>query len=359
MSLLGIKTLQIQEYFWYGDVFITRFHEDDDTFEFSCEDVPRTFLGCKKLLTNLIWSYWENKEPENAIFDWQYAEAKQEKLNADKQIILGRMSKIKREILKQMPWMLEYLAITTCDGDALVDANIRKSKNHPGMPEVSVGDHCRTIAIKAVAKANGLDLEIRETPRTPEHLSISKLGKVPAFEGADGFKLFECMAIALYITSQNEQTTLLGGNKKEYAEIIKWMSFFNNEIVILMTQQLLPQLGVIPYDKDQVELFTNMTQKCVDVAEEYLQDRTFLVGEQLSLADLFCAANISLGFQFFYGTAWRQQNPNVSRWYEMICHQPIYAAVTDKFQLLDEPKLTNNPPQKKPETAPESVAAVA
>jgi elongation factor 1-gamma len=35
-------------------------------------------------------------------------------------------------------------------------------------------------------------------PRTPDHLSISKLGKVPAFEGADGFKLFECMAIALY-----------------------------------------------------------------------------------------------------------------------------------------------------------------
>ncbi|EAW19780.1 glutathione S-transferase psoE [Aspergillus fischeri NRRL 181] len=221
------------------------------------------------------------------------------------------------------------------------------------------GDQCRTIAIKAVAKANGLDLDIRESPRTPDHLSISKLGKVPAFQGTDGFKLFECMAIALYITSQNEQTTLLGKNKKEYAEIIKWMSFFNTEIVILMTQQLLPQLGVIPYDKDQVDLFANMTQRSVDVVEEYLQGRKLLVGEQLSLADLFCAGNISLGFQFFYGKAWRQQNPNVSRWYEMACHQPIYAAVTDKFQLLDEPKPTNNPPEKKPDTVPEHGAAVA
>ena len=168
------------------------------------------------------------------------------------------------------------------------------------------------------------------------------------------------------VTSQNEQTTLVGGNKKEYAEIIKWMSFFNTEIVILMTQMLLPQLGIIPYDKDQVELFTKMTQRSVDVVEEYLQDRKFLVGEQLSLADLFCAGNISLGFQFFYGKAWRQQNPNVSRWYEMVCHQPIYDAVTEKFQLLDEPKLTNNPPEKKPEipqptpeTAPGNVDAVA
>jgi glutathione S-transferase len=151
------------------------------------------------------------------------------------------------------------------------------------------------------------------------------------------------------VTSQNEQTTLLGKNKKEYAEIIKWMSFFNSEIVILMTQVLLPQIGIIPYDKGQVELFTNMTQKSVDVVEEYLQDRTFLVGEGLSLADLFCAGNISLGFQFFYGKAWREQNPNVSRWYEMVCHQPIYAAVTEKFQLLDEPKLTGNAPEKKPD----------
>ncbi|RYP41295.1 hypothetical protein DL767_001149 [Monosporascus sp. MG133] len=225
------------------------------------------------------------------------------------------------------------------------------------------GDQPRTIAIKAVAKENGLDLDIREVPRTPEHLSISKLGKVPAFEGADGYKLFECMAIALYVTSQNETTTLLGGNKKEYADIIKWMSFFNTEIVMPMTQQLLPLIGIFPYDKGQVDFFSDMTERSVEVVEEHLQDHTFLVGEQLSLADLFCAGNISLGFQYFYGKAWRQRHPNVSRWYEMIYHQPIYAAVTEKFQLLDEPKLTNKPPEKKPEipqpaadTAPENVA---
>ncbi|RDL31024.1 putative elongation factor 1 gamma-containing protein [Venustampulla echinocandica] len=211
------------------------------------------------------------------------------------------------------------------------------------------GDQPRTIAIKAVAKANGLDLDVRETPRTPEHLSVSKLGKVPAFEGADGFKLFESIAIALYLTSQDEQTTLLGSNKKEYAEIIKWMSFFNSEILIPMSQVLLPLIGIIPYQKEQVEFFTDLTQKAVDVVEEHLQNIPFLVGERLTLADLFCAGNIALGFQFFYGKTWRQANPNTSRWYETICHQPIYAAVTEMFQLLDEPKLTNVPPEKKPE----------
>ncbi|KAI6080795.1 putative glutathione S-transferase [Hypoxylon rubiginosum] len=209
------------------------------------------------------------------------------------------------------------------------------------------GDQPRTIAIKAVAKAHGLDLDIREEPRTPEHLSVSKLGKVPAFESAGGFKLFECMSIAIYFTRQKEETTLLGGNIEEYVDIIKWMSFFNTEIIMPMTQQLLPQIGILPYNKDQVELFTNMTQRSVDVVEEYMRDRAFLVGEQLSLADIFCAGIISLGFDYFYGKVWREANPNVSRWYEMICHQPIYAAVTERFQLIDEPKLTNQPPANK------------
>ncbi|KAI1737457.1 putative glutathione S-transferase [Xylaria scruposa] len=211
------------------------------------------------------------------------------------------------------------------------------------------GDQPRTIAIKAVAKAHSLDLDIREVPRAPDHLSIIRLGKVPAFESADGYKLFECMAIALYFTAQTEKTTLLGRNKEESADIIKWMSFFNTEIIMPMSQQLLPLIGILPYNKDQVEFFTNMTQRSVDVVEEYMQDRAFLVGEELSLADLFCAGIISLGFEYFYGKAWREANPNVSRWYEMICHEPVYAAVTEDFHLIDEPKLTNQPPAKNPQ----------
>merc|ERR1711977_558566 len=64
-----------------------------------------------------------------------------------------------------------------------------------------------------------------------EYLKINKLGKVPTFVGADGYTLHECIAIAIYITSQNEKTTLLGKTKQDYAAILKWMSFFNTEIL--------------------------------------------------------------------------------------------------------------------------------
>lgn len=57
----------------------------------------------------------------------------------------------------------------------------------------------------AAAKANGLELEVVPTaPRVdsgkPEFLAKFPMGKVPAFEGADGLLLSESRAIAWYGT---------------------------------------------------------------------------------------------------------------------------------------------------------------
>ncbi|UZP44747.1 hypothetical protein NXS19_012559 [Fusarium pseudograminearum] len=80
-------------------------------------------------------------------------------------------------------------------------------------------NNCRSTAIKAVAKANDIELNIVEAEKgnaTAEHLKANGLGKIPAFVGEDGFALSECIAIAIYITSQNEKTTLLGKTKQDY-----------------------------------------------------------------------------------------------------------------------------------------------
>ena len=158
------------------------------------------------------------------------------------------------------------------------------------------------------------------------------------------------------VTSQNEETTLLGKSKEDYAHILKWMSFFNSEIILAMIQQLLPLMGVIPYNKESVDHFAKMGQAAVQVVEEHLHSSTFLVGERLTLADTFCAGIITLGFQLFYGKAWRQANPNVTRWFQTIINQPIYSAVTEKVEFLEEPKLGNVPPKKAEAVEPAYVA---
>ena len=128
------------------------------------------------------------------------------------------------------------------------------------------------------------------------------------------------------------------------------MSFFNTEIIIPMVEQYLPLTGIRPYNKDTVTTYAKMTQAAVDVVEEHLTNRTFLVGEELTLADIFCAGIIAFGFQFFYGRSWREAKPNVSRWYQNIVNQPMYSAVTRKVELLEEPKLINVAPSEKAET---------
>ncbi|KAL8944429.1 MAG: hypothetical protein Q9216_000480 [Gyalolechia sp. 2 TL-2023] len=212
--------------------------------------------------------------------------------------------------------------------------------------------NARSTAIRAVAKANKLDLEIVKTVPlegvSQDYLKINPLGRIPSFVGADGYTLTECMAIAIYITSQNEKTSLLGKTKQDYASIVRWMSFANTEVLPNISNWFRPCIGRDPFNKKSVEDAKKAALQAVKVLEEHLWVNTFLVGERLSLADLFAAGAISRGFQYFFDKKWRQENPNVTRWYETVCNQPIYAAVVDELSFIDE-AIKEIPPKKEKE----------
>ncbi|KAH6684431.1 putative elongation factor 1-gamma 2 [Halenospora varia] len=227
-----------------------------------------------------------------------------------------------------------------------------KLYTYPGNP--------RSTAIRAVAKANNVDLEIVETEPakgvSAEYLKYNGLGKVPTFVGADGYTLHECIAIAIYITSQNEKTTLLGKTKQDYASILKWMSFFNSEVLSTLGGWFRPLIGRDPYNKKNVEDSQKAALKAVGVVEAHLLNNTYLAGERITLADLFAAGIISRGFQYFFDKKWRSENPNVTRWYETVYNQPIYLEVVDKLSFIDE-AIKNTPPKvekPKKEAAPKA-----
>ncbi|KAH6626838.1 hypothetical protein B0J18DRAFT_425799 [Chaetomium sp. MPI-SDFR-AT-0129] len=227
----------------------------------------------------------------------------------------------------------------------------------------------RSTAIRAVAKANNLELEEVEVDTkqpTADFLAANPLHKVPTFVGADGFVLTECIAIAVYVTSQNEKTTLLGKTKQDYASILRWLSFFNSEVLPKLGGWFRPLLGKDPYNKKAVEESQKAANAAIAIVEERLRDNTFLVGERITLADIFATGIISRGFEYFFDKEWRKTSPNVSRWFETVYNQPIYSAVAPPFSLLDTPKLTNVAPKKaeqpkaaKPAAAPKPAAKAA
>ena len=136
------------------------------------------------------------------------------------------------------------------------------------------------------------------------------------------------------------------------------MSFFNSEVLPNLGSWYSPLLGKEPYNKKSVEEASQKALKAISVVEEHLLYNTFLVGERITLADLFSVGIIARGFQYFFGKEWRTAHPNVARWYETVYNQPIYSAVAAKFELLDAPKLTNvapkKPEQPKKEAAPKA-----
>lgn len=122
-----------------------------------------------------------------------------------------------------------------------------------------------------------------------------------------------------------------------------------------------PLVGRDPYNKKNVDDAQKVTLKAVGVLEQYLLVNTFLVGERITLADLFAAGVCSRGFQFVFDKEWRSQYPNVTRWYETVYHQPIYSAVVGELKFIDEavkyqpPKKEQAPKKEKkeqPKTAP-------
>ncbi|MCJ1337464.1 hypothetical protein MMC09_002746 [Bachmanniomyces sp. S44760] len=209
--------------------------------------------------------------------------------------------------------------------------------------------NARSTAIRAVAKAYNIDIELVNTEPakgTPtEYLKINPLGRIPSFVGTDNYTLTECIAIAIYVTSQNEKTSLLGKTKQDYASIVRWMSFANTEVLPALGGWFRPLVGRDPYNKKNVDDSMKAALKAVNVLEQHLLVNTFLVGERITLADLFTAGLITRGFQYFFDKKWRSENPNVTRWYETVYNQPIYSAVVDKLAFIDE-GLKNQAPKK-------------
>ncbi|KAI9826881.1 MAG: hypothetical protein M1832_005820 [Thelocarpon impressellum] len=226
--------------------------------------------------------------------------------------------------------------------------------------------NARTIPILAVAKANKLEVEIVEaSPKkglTKEYLALNPIGKIPAFEGSDGYVLTEAIAIAIYFTSQNEKTPLLGKTKQDYASILRWMSFANSEILPPLSAWFAPLIGRDPYNKKSVDDNQKACLRAVDALEKHLQVHTYLVGERLTLADIFAAGAVSRGFQYVFDKNFRQNHPNVTRWFQTVGNQAIYSDVS-KIILVDEavkytpPKKEAAPKKETPKAAPKAKAA--
>ncbi|KAI4730464.1 elongation factor 1 gamma [Aureobasidium sp. EXF-10728] len=197
----------------------------------------------------------------------------------------------------------------------------------------------RSIGILAVAHAIGFDIEVIETnPQdglSEEYLKLNRLGKTPTFVSSDGTVLTECIAIALHVASQDTQSRMLGSKHMDFISIVSWMSLCNSDVVKRMAAWILPLLGVAPYAPEGVEMAKKQTAQAIQILEDHLQDKKYLVADCLTLADLFCAGLVSFGFAKVFDRVWRARFPFFTAWFEMTTNLEMYRAVIPDTVMVD------------------------
>lgn len=179
---------------------------------------------------------------------------------------------------------------------------------------------------QAAANMNGLELAIYpefamgKTNKTEDFLSKFPLGKVPAFEGADGTNLFESDAIAQYVAESGPAAAqLMGATPAERAVIRQWILFAQGEILDHVTQLALWRLKMVPYNEATETSALQKLERALAVLESHLQGRTWLASEaKISMADITVASSLIWGFSMAIDAEMRQKYSGVVAWYERV-----------------------------------------
>jgi elongation factor 1-gamma len=182
--------------------------------------------------------------------------------------------------------------------------------------------------------------ELGKSNISKEFLDKFPLGKVPALDlpvwvqaketGPPSAGLTESNAIAYYVANH----TLRGGEEEiNQARVLQWMFFSDNELVPAVFNYLFPILGLLekkdPSSRDNLFRFLNHLNS-------YLETRIYLVGDEISLADI-CVATTLL--PLFKHALLKEDLAGVNhlvRWFETIVYKKISQSVLGKFEFCSK-----------------------
>jgi len=197
-------------------------------------------------------------------------------------------------------------------------------------------DNFRAQKALIAAKYSGAQLTVAkdfvfgETNKSAEFLKKFPLGKVPAFEGADGVCLTESNAIAYYVGNDE----LRGGNDAAArAQVVQWMCMADNEILPASCTWVFPTMGIMQFNKNATERAKEDVKAALKTLNDHLLTRTFLVGERVTLADISVACTLLSLYKQVLDPSFRKPFLNVSRWFTTVVNQPNAKAVLGEVQL--------------------------
>lgn len=176
-----------------------------------------------------------------------------------------------------------------------------------------------------------------QTNKTPEFLAKFPLGKVPAFEGSDGFTLAEGSAIAAYIAGSGPKAEqLLGADLKTKAKISEWTLFTDGELVAHFTPPLIMMYKILPFDETRYNSSAAYFERALQKVEAAVKGgKKFLVGDQLTLADLMVAGALFFASGFLLDAEMRKTAPATIEYLKGIAAVPEFAKAFGEYKPVE------------------------
>jgi glutathione S-transferase len=154
--------------------------------------------------------------------------------------------------------------------------------------------------------------------RTPEFLAMNSMGEVPVMQDGD-VTLSQSAVIQDYVSSK---TGKLGGRSaEERREVLRWM-FFDNHKISGIAGPLRFNMNFLPEAKRNADVIAFMGMRlnsALKVLNANLEGREWLVGDQLTIADISCAGYLFYEEPFQFD---RKAYPNIDAWLDRIAATP-------------------------------------
>lgn len=198
----------------------------------------------------------------------------------------------------------------------------------------------KVFKILIAAQYNGVTIDIPHfdmgvTNKSKAFLKMNPMGKVPVLETPMG-PLVESDAIARYVARMRNDTGLYGKNFFESGQVDAWMDMCSHEVGAAVCPWVFSLLGFYTFNAAVTAKAREDVKKYLQVLENHLLLRTFLVGESITLADIAMASMFVYPMKFLLDSAFRKPYPCVMRWFNTCVNQPEFQAIVGDVPLCDK-----------------------
>ena len=189
-----------------------------------------------------------------------------------------------------------------------------------GIPQSTYVRSCRMTCIE---KGVSYDLDPL-MPQSEEMLALNPTGRVPTFRHGD-LLLQETSAIARYIDETFPGPKLQPDDAPGRAQMNLWMSLTADNFYQTMIRDIvLPRLGLVEKPEEAIVDAGKTLEGQLKRTDENLQQRTYLAGDALTLADLFLAPILFWIEKTPEGQASLPKVPALTGWYDRISERPSF-----------------------------------